>query len=102
MDQVSKKQILKNKYKAWCGFFKYKNSRKIVLLISLHVFLNLITHLWNLWELDLYFKNTKKIILFFSILKIMNLYIKSTHDIKRKKYKKYILILEWLDLNLIR
>jgi hypothetical protein len=32
----------------------------------------------------------------------MNLYIKSTHDIKRKKYKKYILILEWLDLNLIR
>jgi hypothetical protein len=102
MDQVSKKQILKKKYKAWCGFFKYKNSIKIVLLISLHVFLNLITHLWNLWELDLYFKNTKKIILFFSILKIMNLYIKSTHDIKRKKYKKYILILEWLDLNLIR
>jgi hypothetical protein len=35
----------KNKYMAWFNIYKYKNSRKIVLLISLHVFLDLITSL---------------------------------------------------------
>jgi len=35
----------KNKYMAWFNIYKYKNSRKIVLLISLHAFLDLITSL---------------------------------------------------------
>jgi hypothetical protein len=44
--------------------------------------LDLITNLWNSWELDLHFKNTKKNILFIPISSIVNLYIKHIPDIK--------------------
>ena len=78
-----------------------KKIKKIVLLIYLHVFLDLITNLWNPWELGLHFKN-KKIILFVWISRITNLYVRRVPSIKRKMQKKYVLSLEWLSFNLIR
>ena len=41
---------------AWFSIFKYKNWRKVVLMISSHIFLDLIINLWNPWELSLHFK----------------------------------------------
>jgi hypothetical protein len=54
----------------------------MVLLITLHEFLDIIISLRGPWELGLHFKNKKK--LFARILRITNLYVKRISNIKIK------------------